>query len=139
MRQIPGYSLWIGNAADARDVPRLLGDGIEAVVALALEEPPATRELVYCRFPLLDGAGNSPWLLRMAIDTVVTLLTGRTPTLVCCGAGMSRSPAVAAVAIHRLTRRPPEECLRTLAELGPLDVSPGFWQELLAVEVARPN
>jgi len=51
MRQIPGYSLWIGNATDLRAVSRLLEAGIEAVVALAIEELPATivRELVYCR------------------------------------------------------------------------------------------
>jgi len=140
MRQIPGYSLWIGNAADLRDVPRLLEAGIEAVVALAIEESPAAlvRELVHCRLPLMDGAGNPPWLLRMAMDTVVALAAGGVPTLISCGAGMSRSPAVAALAIHRLTDAPPEDCLRRLAELGPLDVSPELWRELIAAN-ARPN
>src|SRR5262249_26770590 len=71
------------------------------LIDLALEEPPVplTRELVYCRFPLLDGAGNSPWLLRAALDTTAALLASRVPTLVFCGAGMSRSPAVAAAAL----------------------------------------
>jgi len=120
-------------------VPRLLDDGIEALIALALEEPPAAlvRELVHCRFPLVDGAGNRPWLLRMAVNTVAALAAGGVQTLVSCGAGMSRSPAVAAMAIHRLSRKPPEDCLRGLADRGPLDVSPGLWGELVAAEAAR--
>src|SRR5688572_12689172 len=94
VRQVPGYPLWLGHAGDARDLRTVLEAGILAVVDLALNEPPAavTRELVYCRFPLVDGPGNPPWLLRAAVETVAGLVRSDTPTLVYCGAGMSRTP-----------------------------------------------
>jgi hypothetical protein len=68
MRQVPGYALWLEHVGDARDLRTVLSTGILAVVDLALNEPPATvtRELAYCRFPLLDGSGNAPWLVRAA-------------------------------------------------------------------------
>ena len=60
MRQVPGFDLWIGHAGDVRDAATLLASGISAVVGLALEEPsaPLPRELISCRFPLIDGPGN---------------------------------------------------------------------------------
>src|SRR5215207_1271751 len=63
MRKVDGYPLWIGNAGDLRRSMELHAQGIEAVVDLAASEPAATlpREVVYCRFPIVDGGGNSPW------------------------------------------------------------------------------
>lgn len=105
MRQVPGYQLWLGHVGDARDLRTVISTGILALVDLALNEPPATvtRELVYCRFPLLDGNGNPHWMVRAAVETVTGLLRSRTPTLLYCGAGMSRTPIIAAAAIARLT------------------------------------
>ena len=79
----------------------ILDKGIKAIVQLAMEEPPLQppRELVYLRFPLLDGTGNDPNMLHLAISCVATLIRQGTPTLVCCGGGMSRSPAVVAAAL----------------------------------------
>ena len=57
----------------------------------------------------------------------------RVPTLVCCGMGLSRSPAVAAAALAIVRREPPDEVLRMLADRHPVDVSPGFWSEVRAV------
>ena len=59
--------LWIGNAIDARDVTGVLGLGVAAIVDLAIEEPPIQypRDVVYCRFPLIDGSGNQPAVLRV--------------------------------------------------------------------------
>ena len=89
MREIIPTRLWIGNAMDARNVTGVLGLGIAAVVDLAIEEPPIQfpRDVVYCRFPLIDGTGNQPAVLRVAIDTVAYFIASRTPTLVACGAG----------------------------------------------------
>ena len=89
MRRIATFSLWVGHVGDMRDLRTVLSTGILAVVDLAMNEPPATvtRELVYCRFPLVDGAGNPPWLLRAAVDCVAGLLSSGTPTLVFCGRG----------------------------------------------------
>lgn len=92
MWQVVGKSLWIGNALEGRNLRAVLDLEIAAIVDLALEEPAASvsRELVYCRIPLLDGAGNSPHRLQLAVETVAALLRSRTPTLVCCSAGHCR-------------------------------------------------
>jgi hypothetical protein len=135
MRPIPSTSLWLGHAGDARDLRAVLAAGIEALVDLALEKPPAkvTREIVYARFPLLDGPGNPDWLLRAALVTVTCLLGERTPTLVYCGAGMSRSPAVAAGALALHMRRPPEDSLADVLGGGPADVSAALWADVRRV------
>src|SRR4051794_36196473 len=100
VRRIPGYPLWLGHVGDARDLSALLAAGIAAVVDLALNEPPVplTRELVYCRFPLIDGGGNPRWMLRATVETVAGLMRAGVPTLVYCGACMSRTPSVAGAA-----------------------------------------
>jgi len=118
-----------------RDLSTVLDAGIEALVDLAWEESPArvTRDVIYCRFPLLDGAGNPPNRLRIAIDTVVSLLEKRTPTLVFCGAGMSRSPAVAAAALALSRRDNLDETLNGVVAGRPHDVSPALWEEIKAV------
>jgi protein-tyrosine phosphatase len=120
---------------DVRNLPGVLDAGILAVVDLAVNEPPAaiTRELVYCRFPLVDGPGNPPWILRAAIETVAALLRAETPTLVYCANGMSRTPAVAAAAVAQVRGCSLAEGL-TLVSQGRIgDVSPGLWREIEAV------
>jgi protein-tyrosine phosphatase len=138
MRQILPHLLWLGHAGDGRDLRRVLEARIEALVDLAREEPPLAthRELIYCRFPLEDGTDNPPALLRLAIRTVADLLAAKVPTLVFCGAGMSRAPAIAATALAAYLGRPPEECLVLLKEHGPADVSPGLWQDVRAAWAA---
>jgi hypothetical protein len=136
MRQIDGHPLWVGNARDARDVPSLLDAGIEAVVDLAVNEPPAvlSREVVYLRFPLVDGDGNPEWVLRAAIDAVRGLIRDRVPTLVACSMGLSRAPTVAAVALAAETGRRPEHVLGEWMERHTtLDVSASLWRELVGI------
>jgi hypothetical protein len=132
MRQIPGYRLWLGHIGDARDLRGVLDAGIEAVVDLARDEPPVvmTRELVYCRFPLIDGEGNPPWLLRAAVRTVADLLRCGVPTLVYCGACLSRTPAIAAAVIAEVSGINLDEALRLVVASGSADVSPALWMEL---------
>ena len=132
MRQIASHRLWIGTALDARDLPRLYELEIAAVIDLALEEKSAmlAREIVYCRFPLMDGGGNSPAVLRAAVEMTVRLVKENVPTLVACGAGMSRSPAVVAMALAKINDKSPDECLAALVAGQPHDVSPLFWDDL---------
>jgi protein-tyrosine phosphatase len=132
MKQIPPYPLWLGHAGDGRDFKRVFDAGIKALVELAAEEPPSTapRDLVYCRFPLLDGSGNDQTLLALAINTLASLLERQVPTLVGCGAGMSRSPAVAAAALALVYQEPPEDCLRQIVAQHPCDISPALWEEV---------
>ncbi len=132
MREILSDLLWLSNAIDAREVSRVLQSGIEAVVDVAIEEKPATfpRDILYCRIPINDGEGNRPEFLRAAVGLVEQLIAAKCRTLICCGAGMSRSPAIAAMAMARLRGESPEKALMEIAASGPHDVSPILWGEL---------
>ena len=102
MKKIEPYKLWLGHAGDGRDFKQMLDLGIEALVQLASEEPPVQppRELIYLRFPLIDGSGKTFNPLHFADSKRrVVNWVFRFLTLVCCGAGLSRSPAVAAAAL----------------------------------------
>ncbi len=132
MREVIPKVLWIGNALEARDVQAVLGVGITAVVDLAMEEPPIhfPRDMTYCRFPLIDGAGNTPAVIKAAIDTTISFIRGRVPTLVACDGGMSRSPAIVAAALAEVEGTTIEEALLRVAAVGPHDVSTTLWAEV---------
>src|SRR5262245_35991321 len=135
MRRIPRYPLWLGHAGDVRDVRGLLAAGIVAVVDLAIHDAPASvgRELVYGRFPIVDGLGNPPWLLRAAVEMVAGLIRDDVPTLVGCGVGLSRSPCIAGAAIARVRGCSADEGLAVAVGSSPADVSPGLWAEVRRV------
>ncbi len=132
MNQITGHQLWIGHAGDGRDSRGILEHRIRAVVQLAVEEPviQAPRELIYCRFPLVDSTGNRAALPRLAIAAVTALIEAKTPALVCCSGGMSRSPALVAAALARVDGADLHDCLRAVTESHPSDVSPGLWGDI---------
>lgn len=132
MNQIKPYPLWLGHAGDGRDFRPALDVGIQALVELSREELPTEppRELIYCRFPLVDGPGNEESLLDLAINTLATLVRMRIPTLVCCDMGLSRSPAVAAAALALAHHETPEVCLQRVTHEHRSDVSPGLWSEI---------
>jgi protein-tyrosine phosphatase len=135
MRPILPNQLWIGNAGDCRDAGFLLRAGVAAVINLAAEEPSPNlpRSMVYCHFPLVDGAQDDPTILRVAIQTVATLLKSQVPTLVYCGAGMSRSPAIVAAALSIVQGGRPEEKLKQVVAGHPHDVSPQLWEAVMEV------
>ena len=130
MREILSNQLWIGNAGDARDAGRLLRAGVAAVINLAAEEPLPNlpRSMIYCHFPLVDGPQDDEAVLDMAIQTVVCLLKNQVSTLVYCGAGMSRSPAVVAAAPSIVQGGSPDEKLKEIVAGRPHDVSPHLWE-----------
>src|SRR5436190_12901001 len=110
MRSVIPELLWIGNARDARDPRVLTNAGIRAVVDLAMDEPVSVlpRDLVYCRLPLVDGDDDEAGaILQLAVTTVRDSLRPGLPTLVACSAGLSRSPAVAAMAVALWRGREP--------------------------------
>lgn len=135
MRKIDDHDLWLGTALDARDLRKLYEHEIAAVVDLALEEKPAElgRDIIYLRIPLIDGAGNSPLAIRLAIGVVEQLIKSWTKALVACGAGMSRSPAIVAAALARIDERSPDESLEQLISGQPHDVSPLLWADVRQV------
>ncbi len=132
MRQVSGFRLWTGHVGDLRNPQPIIDAGILAVVDLALEEPGTvlSRNLVYCRFPLIDGPGNSRAIVRAAVETVACLMRLSTPTLVCCGAGMSRSPCIAGAAIAVVREYPIDEGIKLVSSSGPVDISPGLWADI---------
>ena len=135
MREVIPSKLWIGNALAARDIRGVLGCGIAVIIDLAIEEPPIQypRDIVYCRFPLIDGAGNQSAILRAAVETVAHFMASAMPTLVACGAGMSRSPAIVAAAVATTERISLMDVLARLTAGQPHDVSPGLLQDIAVV------
>ncbi len=135
MNQIPPYPVWVGHLGEGADFRKVFDHGIRALVHLALEEPSPQppRELIVCRFPLLDGGGNRSELLALAIRTTAALLKLHIPTLVFCGGGESRSPAVTAAALSLAFGGTLEESLQRIVQHHPSDVSPGLWQEIKGV------
>lgn len=132
MNEIQPGLLWTGNAREARDAKMLFDADISAVADLAYEEPPAqlARQLVYCRFPIVDGAGNDPVLLRLALSTTVELLRNGIRTLVACSAGMSRSPAVAICALAVHLDQSPEKVLTTVDNHTAFELHGDLWTDV---------
>lgn len=132
MREIRSKLLWIGGAGDLCDPQFLLDSGVSAVVDLAGEEAAARlpRELIYCRFPLLDGDGNDARILGMAVKTVTALFQAKIPSLVACSAGASRSPAITAYAMAVASDQSPTELLREIAAVRPVAVNGFLWKQL---------
>ncbi|MDB5307930.1 MAG: Dual specificity protein phosphatase [Gemmataceae bacterium] len=135
MTWIEPPALWVGRAGDGLDWRSVLDAGVRAVVQTAAEEPPAPppRELIVCRFPLLDGGGNDPAVLWLAVRTVAELIRRHVPLLVSCGAGMSRSPAVAAAGPAVARGWTPAEGLAAVTRHRRVDLSPTLWKEICGV------
>jgi hypothetical protein len=141
MQQIESMPLWIGHAGEGRDFRQVFALGIRAVVDVAMEEKPAPppRELIYQRIPIVDGAGNHASMLNLAICTIASLLRMHLPTLVCCGSGMSRAPALTAAALSLVLEQPPETCLQKVITSHPHDISPGLWQDIVETLAKPPS
>lgn len=132
MDQITPHSLWIGSAGDLQDVRPLYEAGIQAIVQVAYEEllPPLPRGFVVCRFPILDGEGNDPHILHLALQTLTGMLETKFATLVCCQAGTSRSPALAAAALACSTGEPLSVWLTRIATCWAVGIHPGLRREI---------
>lgn len=134
MIELHADQLWLGNRGDLLGPRSLFDAGIEAVVDLALEEPVAhlPRELIYCRIPILDGDGNDPERILLAMRCLAGFLASETRTMVACSAGMSRSPAIAAGALAVHLNQAPETVLSQIAALKALEVNDALWNDVVA-------
>ena len=132
MNQILPHPLWIGLAGEGCDYQRIIDVGIKALVHLAEEETPdhPPRKLIYCRIPLVEGAGNPIMLLDLAVSTVADLLRLQVPTLIYGDGGKSRFPTIAAVALSVTFGDTPEGCLRQVLQQNPGGVAPDLWDEV---------
>ncbi len=132
MHEIHPKQLWVGHALDIRNPKPLFENGIQAVVDVAYEEPPALlpRQMIYCRFPLIDGGGNSAAILRQSIQTLLGLLQSQTPTIVACSAGLSRSPTIASFALASFLSKSPQEILEQIGAIKSLEINGLFWKEV---------
>ena len=97
MKQILPNHLWLGPPDERDHFRQVLAAGIRAMVYLAAEDAPPMppRDLICCRFPILDGTGNDADVVLLAVHTLNTLLKLHVPTLVHCAtapAVRSRSP-----------------------------------------------
>lgn len=133
MHEILPNLFWIGNAGDLHKPAQIELAGIKAVIQVALAEqmPTMSRELLFAHFPIMDGAGNSRGVIDAAIEVTVTLLRHSVPTLVCCSAGMSRSPAIAAGALAIWKGIDPKAALSSVTAGRPHDVSPALWDAVI--------
>lgn len=128
MHEIPPHNLWIGSSGAVRDWRRLYDLGLRAVIQLAYEDAALAlpHDFVACRFPLIDGDDNSSAVLTLAITSLTHLLEQKFGCLVCCQAGSSRSPAIAAAALAKVTQRSFAACLEEIAKYHPHAVHPGL-------------
>ena len=135
MISIHNKLLWLGHARDAREPRALYDAGVKAVVDLAYAESAAVlpRDFIYCRFPLVDGGGNERAVLRLALQTIMTLLDAGLPTLVACSVGMSRSPTLAAFALAAHLHVKPEEIVLRISELKSLELNGALWNDVSAL------
>ncbi len=135
MHEIHPNLLWIGHAFDIREPRALFDAGITAAIDVAYEEPPAQipRQLMYCRFPLLDGGGNDPRILLQTLRVATDLLQLDMRTIITCSAGMSRSPTVAAFALAHHLNELPDVVIARIADIKSLELKPELWTQMLAV------
>lgn len=97
---VPGR-LYLGNMADANNIPLLHERGIKSIMSVCQFAPKKAREQPFVRVhvPLVDGP-NEPEIFALAVAlTARLLLASERPMLVHCRGGVSRSPAVLAAAM----------------------------------------
>ena len=135
MRKISDLPLWLGHSGDANNIRLVMDTGIQAIIDLAANEKPIPmpREIIVCRFPMLDGAGNPPWLIQHAINCATDLLRNHIATLIYCSAGMSRTPMIAGAAVAKLKSWSLMKGIQFVVGNGPADLSPGLLNEVTSV------
>ena len=124
---VPNTELWLGNAADLRDIRSMLNCEVAVIIDLAAEEPVPSlpRSINYCRFCFTDD-GNDPTAIAAAITTTTLWLRAGKRTAICCNAGMNRSPAIAAAALASSQNSSFNQQLESIAGLKPIDVNPAL-------------
>jgi hypothetical protein len=124
----------IGNHAEARDAGLLRQHGFRSVLSLDGSLAPSDAERLgveaVVAFDLIDGDGNAPGALGLAVSALEGLLRAHAPVLVHCHAGRSRSVVVVAGLLARSLRIGPAAALARVAEKRVVCITPEL-EELL--------
>ncbi|ELZ46089.1 Dual specificity protein phosphatase [Halorubrum californiense DSM 19288] len=116
--------IFVGTVSDAEDESLLRRRGVDAVVSLTHDDPD-TGAVARVDAPMTDGPRNEYDAFAAAAETVVKRREAGQRVLIHCSAGASRSPAVAAAAMTRLTDRSLgeafEQVLAPRSEVDPHD------------------
>ena len=117
--------LYLGGIKDAERLAADNSAGITAVISLCAEEVvPKRRDVKYVRIPIDDARPISRPQFEAVMSAIAKHIRGG-KVLLHCGAGMSRSPVMAASWIHRCGYLHIESALLEIAELRPtIDPSP---------------
>jgi protein-tyrosine phosphatase len=124
----------IGNYLEAQDTALLRASRFRSVLSLDGTLTPGqaadlgVEEVVVIR--LLDGPGNDLFTFRRAVAAVTELVENRSPVLVQCHAGRSRSAVVVAGYLVRALGLDPEEALAQVSARREICVTRGL-EELL--------
>lgn len=94
-------SLYVGTIDDASTAELLEAAGIETIVSLTHSDLPTGMPdaVAVHNCPMVDGPRNDRTRFETAVTNVTEALTQEETVLVHCSRGVSRSPAVAAVAV----------------------------------------
>lgn len=118
----------IGNCVEAHDVELLRRHGFGSVLSLdGTLSPPDARLLGVDQvraFDLIDGAGNQPGALALAVEALEALLRSHPPVLVHCHAGRSRSVVVVAGFLARSLGIGPAAAIARVAEKRVVSITP---------------
>ncbi len=135
MIQLPNRPVWLGNAADLRDMPGLLQTPVTAIVDLAVEEPipRMPRVINYSRFALTDEGEEAESIIAAALRLVSSSVADQVRVAVCCNAGLNRSPTIAAVGMALALKSEARAELRAIASLKAVDVNPALWSRVVGV------
>lgn len=134
-----GYELAVGSWREVQDPP----PGWSIVTVANDYEPDCgasergdltpDRFGVYPNFPLVDGPGNPPELLREAAQWVQEHLEQDERVLVCCWSGRSRSVVVAALTMMNIRSKNRERNWRSLRQYikrhhPDAEIHPALWE-----------
>jgi protein-tyrosine phosphatase len=99
---------------------------IKTVINVSMEKTePRGEGIIYVQIPLLDGEAVAPWVLERILTAIARhIRTGR--LLLHCGAGMSRSIAIASLYLHVVGYANYGEALAAIATAREVDVSPAM-------------
>ncbi len=135
MLNIPNSDIWLGNTSDLRDIRSVLKHGVTAIIDLAIEDPLPTipRATTYCRFMITDDGENNPANIHAAILAASAFVSGGHVAAICCSAGLSRSPSIAAATMSYISGDSPTATLELVSAVKHIDVNPAFWNQVVDV------